>query len=229
MPSLHAKHSRRCQLGPRWSIFDEEIVGCTCPRGTRRSTSSRAKAQARTSSGSVVIAIRLRRRSTRLPGLSEDGGYRPRPNIGFAEWAGQWLESLERKPSTVGSYRSTIAHAKKVFGAKYLDGLGSEDIGRFNRVLRERGCSASTQGEAPSCTGRLLAGSCVLSALRVQPGTGIAAGAQAAPGAQGGGLLRERRTSSSLRATQRRELQDTVLSCAQDRDAARRVVCSSVG
>jgi hypothetical protein len=41
---------------------------------------------------------------------------RAQPEIQFSEWTDRWLDSLERKPSTVGSYRSTIAHAKSAFG-----------------------------------------------------------------------------------------------------------------
>src|SRR4029453_7925603 len=55
--------------------------------------------------------------------------------------------SRERTPSTVGSCRSTIAHAKKTFGAKYVDGRGPDDIAHFNRILRERGCSPSTRAK----------------------------------------------------------------------------------
>jgi hypothetical protein len=51
----------------------------------------------------------------RVAAAIEDGAYRPRPTIGFADWADRWLASLERKPSTIGSYRSTIAHAKNAF------------------------------------------------------------------------------------------------------------------
>jgi hypothetical protein len=48
----------------------------------------------------------------------EDGSFRARPTIGFVEWADRWLGSLERKPSTVGSYRSTIVHAKSPGAAR---------------------------------------------------------------------------------------------------------------
>ena len=77
----------------------------------------------------------------------EDGDYRPRPNIGFSEWADRWLDSLERKPSTVGSYRSTIVHAKEAFGGQRVRRIGAEDIARFNLILRERGCSPSTRAK----------------------------------------------------------------------------------
>lgn len=59
----------------------------------------------------------------------------------------RWLASLERKPSTVGSYRSTIAHAQKTFGTKYVSRLSPDDIADFNRILRERGCSPSTRAK----------------------------------------------------------------------------------
>jgi integrase len=69
------------------------------------------------------------------------------PEVRFSDWGDRWLESLERKPSTVGSYRSTIEHAKRTFGAKYVDGLGPDDIAHFNGILRERGCSPSTRAK----------------------------------------------------------------------------------
>src|SRR5690349_16204964 len=59
---------------------------------------------------------------------------RHQPSVRFSEWADRWLESLERKPSTVGSYRSTVAHAKKTFGAKSVDALGADDIAHFNQI-----------------------------------------------------------------------------------------------
>lgn len=83
----------------------------------------------------------------RLAAAIEDGEYRPRPTIGFGEWADRWLASLERKPSTIGSYRSTIAHAKETFGSQRVRRIGAEDIARFNGILRERGCSPSTRAK----------------------------------------------------------------------------------
>src|SRR5205809_555 len=59
----------------------------------------------------------------------------------------RWLASLERKPTTVGSYRSTVAHAKETFGSRPVRRIGPEDIARFNGILRERGCSPSTRAK----------------------------------------------------------------------------------
>jgi hypothetical protein len=86
--------------------------------------------------------IALRRMAAAL----EDGSYRPRPTVGFVG-ADRWLASLERKPSTIGSYRSTIVHAKEVFGSQRVRRIAPEDIARFNGILRERGCSPSTRAK----------------------------------------------------------------------------------
>ena len=72
---------------------------------------------------------------------------RHQPKVRFSDWGDRWLESLERKPSTVGSYRSTIAHAKRTFAAKSVDALRPDDIAHFNRILRDRGCSPSTRAK----------------------------------------------------------------------------------
>ena len=83
----------------------------------------------------------------RLAAAVEEGSYWARPTIGFIEWADRWLGSLERKPSTVGSYRSTMVHAKSILGDQRVRRIGAEDIGRFNHALRERGCSPSTRAK----------------------------------------------------------------------------------
>jgi integrase len=77
----------------------------------------------------------------------ESVDFRAQPNVQFSEWADRWLESLERKPSTVGSYHSTMAHAKRAFGRQQVRRLGPADIADFNNALRERGCSPSTRAK----------------------------------------------------------------------------------
>lgn len=146
MPSLQANHTRRCALGRIWTPFHAAMDGCTCPDGpfyyvvvrfgehTHREAVGRDRQRAE-------IALH------RLAAAVEDGAYRPRPTIGFVDWADRWLASLERKPSTIGSYRSTIAHAKETFGNQRVRRIGAEDVARFNRILRERGCSPSTRAK----------------------------------------------------------------------------------
>jgi hypothetical protein len=75
------------------------------------------------------------------------GRFENRPNIGFADWADHWLASLERKPSTVNSYRSAVVHAKEAFGNRKARLIGPEDVDRLNLTLRERGHSASTRAK----------------------------------------------------------------------------------
>ena len=140
-----------------------------------------------------MIAIRLRRRSTRLPGLSRMA-VTGLDRTWLRRVAGQWLSSLERKPSTVGSYRSTIAHAKETFGSQRVRRIGPEDIARFNGMLREQGCSASTRAKHLRVSRRMPASGCVLPLCRLEPGSGAAARATASAGAEGGRLLRKRGT-----------------------------------
>jgi hypothetical protein len=146
MVSLQARHSRLCVRQGAWTPFDETVPGCTCPEGpayyvvvregaqSHKEAVGRDREQAEFALGRVAAAV-------------EDGEFRPRPEIGFAEWGARWLSALERKPSTVSSYRSTIAHAGEAFGGRRVRRLGAEDVARFNRLLRERGCSSSTRAK----------------------------------------------------------------------------------
>jgi integrase len=68
-------------------------------------------------------------------------------NIGFTEWGARWLESLERKRTTIDSYRSTITHAEAVFRDKCVRDIDAEDIASLNLALRDLGCSASTRAK----------------------------------------------------------------------------------
>ena len=70
-----------------------------------------------------------------------------RPDISFSEWGDRWLNSLERKRTTVESYRSTIVHGKAIFGDQLVRHLGAEDVAHFNFALRGIGCSASTRAK----------------------------------------------------------------------------------
>jgi integrase len=146
MPSLQARHSERCALGRPWTPFGERIDGCTCPDGPLYYVVVRAGDEARKEPAGrdrqqAEIALH------RLTADIEDGVYRPQLNIAFAEWADRWIASLERKPSTVGSYSSTVAHAKSAFPSRRVRALGPEDIARFNLLLREKGCSPSTRAK----------------------------------------------------------------------------------
>jgi integrase len=146
MVSLQARHSRLCALGGAWTRFEETVTGCTCPDGPAYYVVVREGAQAHKEAvgrdpKEAELALQ------RVASAIDEGEFRPRPEIGFTEWSMRWLASLERKPSTVGSYRSTIAHARDAFGGRRVRRLGPEDIARFNRLLRERGCAPSTRAK----------------------------------------------------------------------------------
>jgi integrase len=133
-------------LGRPWTSFAEPIFDCTCPGGPLyyivvREGDQAHKEPVGRDRQQAEIALH------RLTDEIENGDYRPRLSIGFADWADRWLASLERKPSTVGSYRSTVTHAKGAFGSQRVRGLGPEDIARFNLILREKGCSPSTRAK----------------------------------------------------------------------------------
>ena len=125
MPSLQANHSRACALGRAWTPFDQTTDGCTCPEGplyyviVREGQHAHKEVVGR-DRNHAELALH------RLSAAVAEGRFRPRPSIGFIEWADRWLASLERKPSTVHSYRSTIAHAKDAFGTQRVRRIGAE-------------------------------------------------------------------------------------------------------
>jgi integrase len=77
----------------------------------------------------------------------DEGEYERQLNIAFADWADRWLESLERKATTVRSYAPTMAYGKEVFGRKPVRHLRTQDVAAFNQLLRGREISASTRAK----------------------------------------------------------------------------------
>jgi hypothetical protein len=125
--SLQAKHSTRCALRRAWTRFDQAEVGCTCPQGpvyyvvVREGEHAHREVVGRDRKQAELALLRVE-------DSVEEGEYRPQLNVGFADWARRWLESLERKPSTVGSYRSTIVHAEGVFGDRRVRRIGPDAL-----------------------------------------------------------------------------------------------------
>jgi integrase len=133
MASVHARHSRRCALGSAWTGPD--AAGCTCTpthyvaardeRGKLvRERIGKNKREAKRARDKIAVAI-------------DEGSYVAQQNISFDEWGQRWLQALERKGTTVNSYRSTIAYADAVLGPKLVRRLGPQDITRFNQHLSE--------------------------------------------------------------------------------------------
>lgn len=160
MASLQAKHSRNCAQGRAWTSFAAASQGCTCSQGPLYYVVVRDDGRA-----DKINVGRNRRgaeRALRKIAVSvDDGEYQPQLNIPFADWAERWLSSLERKPTTVRSYRPTMKYAKELFRGRPVRRLRPEDVASFNRVLRERGISPSTRAKHL----RVL-GACLQSALR---------------------------------------------------------------
>jgi integrase len=171
MASLHARHSRSCALGPAWTGLEAD--GCTCKpthyvaardeRGRLvRERVGKNRRNAQRARDKIAVAI-------------DEGEYVAQQNIRFSEWGAQWLTALERKTTTVGGYRSTIAYASEVFGPRLVRRLSAQDIARFNEHLsgirvrrpdgsgghREEPLSASTRAKHL----RVL-GACLSSAIR---------------------------------------------------------------
>lgn len=159
MVSLQARHSRTCALGKPWTPFQQVTDGCTCPGGPTYYVAVRE--------GSKLHRERVgknrrqaERALTKIQARVDEGDYVPQATIRFSAWGERWLASLERKETTVASYRSTIAYASALFGEKVVRRLLPEDVARFNLALRERGVSASTRAKHLRVLGACLAAAC---------------------------------------------------------------------
>jgi integrase len=90
------------------------------------------------------VAERLRdKRSVEV----DEGTYQPLKRIRFSDWGPQWLDHLERKASTVASYRSTIAYAAEQFGERQVGNVQPADIARLSHQLKTRGLSDSSRAK----------------------------------------------------------------------------------
>jgi integrase len=134
MASLHARHSRSCPLGPAWTGPDADGCGClptfyVVARDDRgkmlRERIGKRKRDAERALRKIAVAI-------------DEGDFVPQINIRFDEWGPRWLEALERKGTTVNSYRSTIAYAGEAFGPKLVRRLGPQDVAAFSQALTQR-------------------------------------------------------------------------------------------
>jgi Phage integrase SAM-like domain len=145
MASLQARHSRTCASGKPWTPIDAAVeAGCSCAptfyvvvregRRLHRERVGKNRQQAERS---------LRKIGTQV----DDGAFTPQKRIRFADWADQWRGSLEREPSTVTSYASTMNYAKATFGDRVVRQLSTEDVRRFVASMRKEGMSDSTRAK----------------------------------------------------------------------------------
>lgn len=143
MASLQARHSRTCATGKPWTPF-AVVGGCNC-RPTyyvivREGSSKHAER--------VGKDRQTAQRGLRKIGVQVDeGNYAPQQTVRFEAWGDQWRRSLERKQTTIDSYRSTIAYATEAFGGVPVRRLRTSHLAKLNELLKERKLSASTRAK----------------------------------------------------------------------------------
>lgn len=146
MASLQARHVGACSKGTAWSTFAAAPNGCSCPGGpTYYMVVRQGRRLHRERVGKNRQAAE--RALRKIAGQVDEGGYQAQRAIRFSEWAESWIGSLERKPTTIGNYRSTIAYAIEVFGQVQVRPLGVEHIVDFGRLLSERELAPSTRAK----------------------------------------------------------------------------------
>ncbi|MGH3004714.1 MAG: tyrosine-type recombinase/integrase [Gaiellaceae bacterium] len=156
MASLQARHTRACALGKPWTPYARATEGCSCPGGpTYYVVVREGRKLQRERTGKN--RRQAERALTRIQARVDEGAYVPQATIRFADWGERWLASLERKETTVASYRSTVVYASELFGEKVVRRLQPEDVARLNLFLRERGVSASTRAKHLRVLGACLA------------------------------------------------------------------------
>jgi hypothetical protein len=133
--SLQARHSRNCRLAGGWTSFSAAVDDCTCVQGpvyyvVVRKGSRADKIRVGRSRRSAERALR------KISVSVDEGDWEPQLNVGFSYWAERWLRSLERKATTVRSYTPTMNYAKEAFGQKPVRRLRTEDVSKFNVLLR---------------------------------------------------------------------------------------------
>ena len=167
MASIQARHSRSCTFQGSWTTLAEASNGCTCPRGPTYHVFAWE--------GGRLHKVRVgRNRRDALRALNkighevDEGSYRPQQNIRFEVWADGWLDSLERKQTTIDSYRSTVAYAKEVLGKKTVRHITPTDVGRFNAHLRDQVVRAPDVKMSASTRAKHLRvlGACLSSAIQ---------------------------------------------------------------
>ena len=104
MASLQARHSRSCALGKPWSVADV-TAGCTCPGGPTYYVVVRDGARLHRERAGKNRR-QAERALTKIQGRIDEGEFVPQQSIRLAECGERWLASLERKQTTIASYRS---------------------------------------------------------------------------------------------------------------------------
>jgi integrase len=157
MAALQARHSRKCALGqnPDGTTRPVERAvqvvrgnikadpACTCQPVYFVAVRHNGKRERREVGRNAKEALRA---FTRIQGQKDAGTYQTLRNIGFDEWADEWLRSLKRpKVNTIRGYRATMEYGKAVFEDKQLRNMTPADVTEFLRRLPD--LSRSTQAK----------------------------------------------------------------------------------
>jgi integrase len=139
MASLQARHARTCATGKAWTPFE-------VPRGAGKITDCDCSATYYVviRDGAKVIREKVGKnrkdaeRALRKIGVDVDeGSYEPLLSIRFDAWGEGWLKSLERKETTRKGYKSTVDHARRIFGDKLVRRITPGDVAALNVYLRD--------------------------------------------------------------------------------------------
>ena len=160
MASIQARHTRACALDRPWTSFAEAAEGCTCAGGATYYVvvrEGRKLHRERVGKNRKTAERALRK----IGNAVDEGGFTPQRSVRFSAWADQWIDSLERKATTVDSYRSTMAYAKATFGDKMVRRLTVDDVAAFGTRLREVKVRAAVKDQpavlmSPSTRGKHL-------------------------------------------------------------------------
>jgi integrase len=147
MASVQARHRRSCSaFSGRWTPAERTGTGCgcTCQPTYYLAIHHGSKLVREKVGRNRRVAERLRdKRSVEL----DEGAYQPLRRVRFAAWGTQWLSQLERKQSTIDSYRSTVAYATEAFGHAWVTKITPADIARLSAGLKQRGLSDSSRAK----------------------------------------------------------------------------------
>ena len=132
-------HKPECAAGLLWTPTGAQPSDCICRPAEQPVPWPTDHSPGRSPGGATLQQL--------LVALADVTSPKIESTVGFSEWADRWLSLLERKPSTVGSYQSTVNLAKEAFRGLEVREISVEEIANFIATLRERGCSASTRAK----------------------------------------------------------------------------------
>ena len=99
--------------------------------------------------GGMIGRISMIMNSSNDTSAATDAEDRSRLDISFSDSADRWLDAIERKQSTIASYRSTVVHGKAAFGSGLLEGLAlrTSSASTPGSSSRRMLCPASTRAK----------------------------------------------------------------------------------